>query len=443
MQQSSVTGLACRYVARDQVTGDITNYLLPWYEFVRVHGVASLGQVFTNYTPFYSYLLLAATKLDGLFEPWHLIKAISLVFEFGCAVTAARIVAVGGGSRYAPAIAFAACWLAPTVVFNGAVWGQADSIWTFFVLLSVYFICRDKPVLGVIAFAAGFAVKAQAVFLAPLIFALVRRGTVHWLWLAAVPAVYLVVAAPAWLLGRSVCDILTVYLKQAGTFDRLSMNAANVWLFVPNRFYELGVGLGLAISAAAGLAFSVFVARIKERLRAEQLVTAAAISLLLMPFILPKMHDRYFYAFEVMAIVLACLKPRLAVIAIAAQINGVLAYLAYYGLVTSSLYLAAVGNGWILFELSRYAWRKTSKLNVPNSLAFSPIKFVAGISTFWITYLLAAFCFLSSRRGFAASGKFSNSEGTLEVLAPSIVKSRSFVVTPTARRETTRLTVCR
>jgi Gpi18-like mannosyltransferase len=387
---SLVAGLACRYATLDQVTGDTGKFLLPWYEFARVHGVASLGQAFTNYTPFYSYLLLAATKFDGLFEPWHLIKAISLVFEFGCAVIAARIVAVGEGSRYAPAIAFAACWLAPTVLFNGAVWGQADSIWTFFVLLSVYFVCRDKPIIGIIAFAVGFAVKAQAVFLAPLIFALVLRRTVHWLWLAAIPAVYLVVAAPAWLLGQSLLDILTVYLKQAGTFERLSMNAANMWLFVPNRFYELGVGFGLAISAAAGLAFSVFAARVKERLRVEQVVAAAAISLLLMPFVLPKMHDRYFYAFEVMAIVLAFLKPRLSVIAIAAQIDGVLAYLAYYGVVTSALYLAAVGNGWILFELIRYAWRKASKPDVPDSLAFSPIKFVVGANAFWITYLLVA-----------------------------------------------------
>jgi Gpi18-like mannosyltransferase len=387
---SLVAGLACRYAARDQVTGDTFQFLLPWYEFARIHGLASLGQAFTNYTPFYSYLLLAVTKLDGLFGPWHLIKAISFVFEFGCAVLAARLVAIGESHPDAPAVAFAAVWLAPTVLFNGAVWGQADAIWTFFILLSVYLVCRDKPGIGVIAFSIGFSVKAQAIFLAPFIFALVLKRTIRWTWLAAIPATYLVIAAPAWLLGQPLLEILTVYFKQAGTFHRLSMNAANIWLFVPNRFYALGVGLGLAISAAAGLAFSISAARVKMKFKVEHIVVAAAIPLLLMPYLLPKMHDRYFYAFEVMAIVLACLKPRMAVVAIAAQLNGVLAYLAYYGVMSSWLRLAAFGNGWILAELILYAWRKISKPGLPDSLAFSPRTFVAGMCAFWMTYILIA-----------------------------------------------------
>src|SRR5471032_207428 len=154
---SLLAGLACRYAVRDQVTGDTEQFLLPWYEFAQSHGLSSLGKTFTNYTPFYSYLLLAVTKLHGLLEPWHLIKTISFVFELGCAVMAARLVALGEDRPYAPAIAFAAVWLAPTVLFNGAVWGQADSIWTFFILCSVYFICRDRPALGAIAFAAAFS----------------------------------------------------------------------------------------------------------------------------------------------------------------------------------------------------------------------------------------------------------------------------------------------
>jgi len=387
---SLLAGLACRYAVLDQVTGDTTQFLLPWYEFARSHGLASLGQTFTNYTPFYSYLLLAATKLHGLFAPWHLIKAISLVFEFGCAIMAARLVALGESRAYAPAIAFAAVWLAPTVLFNGAVWGQADAIWFFFILLSVNLICRHRPGSASVAFAAGFAVKAQAIFLAPFIFALVLRRTIHWLWLAAIPITYVVIAAPAWLLGQPLADILTVYFKQAETFHRLSMNAANLWLFVPNRFYEFGVGLGLAISAAAGLAFSIAVARVKVPFRVEHNIVAAAISLLLMPFLLAKMHDRYFYAFEIMAIVLACLKPRLAVIAIAAQFNGVLAYFAYYGMTSSWLRLAALGNGWILIELVLYAWRKVGKPETSDADAFSPWIFAGGLAAFWLTYIFVA-----------------------------------------------------
>lgn len=387
---SLLAGLACRYALLDQVTSDTNVYQLPWFEFARAHGLASLGQTFTNYTPFFSYLLLAATKLNGLATPWHLIKGISFVFELGCAIMAARLVARDESRRYAPAIAFAAVWLAPTVLFNGAVWGQADSIWTFFILLSVYLIGRDRPGAGVVAFGAAFAVKAQAIFLSPFIFGLVLRRTIHWLWLAAIPLTYLAIAAPAWLLGQSLSDIVLVYFKQAETFHRLSMNAASLWLLVPNRFYELGVGLGMAMSAAAGLALSIAIARVKPPFKIEHGVIAAAICLLMMPFLLPKMHDRYFYAFEVMAIVLACLRPRLAVIAVAAQIDGLLAYFAYYGIKLTWLPLATLGNGWILIELGLYGWRKFNNPELSDVVAFSPLIFVVGLAAFWLTFLFLA-----------------------------------------------------
>jgi hypothetical protein len=109
-----------------------------------------------------------------------------------------------------------------------------------------------------------------------------------------------------------------------------------------------------------------------------------------MPFLLPKMHDRYFYAFEMMAIVLACLKPRLAVIAIAAQLNGILAYLAYYGMASSWLRIAALGNGWILVALLLYAWRKVSKPDLSDAAAFSPWIFAGGLAAFWLTYIFMA-----------------------------------------------------
>ncbi|WP_247483164.1 hypothetical protein [Bradyrhizobium sp. 15] len=62
-------------------------------------------------------------------------------------------------------LAFCAVWLAPTVIFNGAVWGESDSIWTFFTLVSVALFMRDRN--GVASFALAFSMKAQGVFLDP------------------------------------------------------------------------------------------------------------------------------------------------------------------------------------------------------------------------------------------------------------------------------------
>ncbi|OSI71363.1 hypothetical protein BSZ21_09740, partial [Bradyrhizobium canariense] len=80
-----LVGLALRYVAREHATDDAIQHLIPWYVFARDHGVAGLAEAFTNYTPFYSYLLLIAARFDWLGEPLSLVKAISAVFELGCA----------------------------------------------------------------------------------------------------------------------------------------------------------------------------------------------------------------------------------------------------------------------------------------------------------------------------------------------------------------------
>ncbi|WP_456663794.1 hypothetical protein [Bradyrhizobium sp. LB13.1] len=48
-----------------------------------------------------------------------------------------------------------------------------------------------------------------------------------------------------------------------------------------------------------------------------------------MPYLLPKMHERYFYAFEFASIALACLNPRYLPFAVIAQVAGELSYLAF------------------------------------------------------------------------------------------------------------------
>jgi hypothetical protein len=85
-------GLTLRYLTRDRATIDAVQYLVPWYVFARDHGAGGLSEAFTNYTPFYSYLLLIAAQFDWLGQPLSLVKAISAVFEFGCAIVVAQIV---------------------------------------------------------------------------------------------------------------------------------------------------------------------------------------------------------------------------------------------------------------------------------------------------------------------------------------------------------------
>jgi Gpi18-like mannosyltransferase len=334
-------GLEIRLVMWSYASPDVNGFLKPWYAFARDHGWHALSAAFTNYAPFYSYLLIAVTAFDGHAPALLLIKAISFVFELATALLAYRFVLRATSSQTRASVALVACWLAPAVLYNGALWGQAESIWTFFIVLSVYLFSTARN--GVMPFGVGFAVKAQGVFLGPFVLGMILRQRRTVLWLGAVPLIYLAIAAPTLLAGRPLMDVLGVYLDQANTYHSLSKHAGSLWALTPGVPYAAGVAIGLAVATAAGVGITVLIARAK-RTDVEFNTLAACLSLLAMPFLLPKMHDRYFYAFEVLSIILACQNRRYLLVAMAAQTSAVLSYLAFDQGISDGVLVAAVQN---------------------------------------------------------------------------------------------------
>lgn len=359
----AVVGLVLRYLVREHATTDAVQYLIPWYAFARDHGIGGLGEAFTNYTPFYSYLLLIAVQFDGLGQPLSLVKAISVAFEFGCAIVAAQIVWQAAKVPLRASLAFCGVWLAPTVIFNGAVWGQADSIWTFFTLLSVSLFMQERN--GVLPFAVACAVKAQGVFLGPFVLGIMLRRRIHWAWLVAVPVVYVVLAIPVFLAGRPFASVLRVYMDQTDTFHRLTMNAPNIWVLAGGVPYTIGIAVGLVLAAASGLALSIFILRSRQE-GPDLILLAACASLMFMPYLLPKMHDRYFYAFELASIALACLNWRYLPLAVIAQIDGVLSYLGFEYEIVMGILPAALCNTLLGFYLVLDLWRGERGFRVPK-----------------------------------------------------------------------------
>ncbi|UPJ44501.1 hypothetical protein IVB40_11000 [Bradyrhizobium sp. 40] len=356
-------GLVLRYLTREHATVDAFQFLIPWYSFARDHGIGALADPFTNYTPFFSYLLLIAAQFDWLGQPLSLVKMISAVFEFGCAIVVAQMVWRTTRVLLRASLAFCAVWLAPTVIFNGALWGQADSIWTFFTLVSVTLFMRDRN--GILPFAVAFSVKAQGVFLGPFLLGMMLRRRIHLAWLATVPGVYMVLAIPVLIAGRSLVSVVGVYVDQANTFDRLFISAANIWIFAAGVPYTTGVAVGLVLTAACGLALSIFIAESK-RVGPEFVLLVACASLMFMPYLLPKMHERYFYPFEITSIALSCINLRYLPFAVIAQVDGVMSYLAFDRGIVMALPPAALCNTFLAFYLVLDLWRAGRGFHFPK-----------------------------------------------------------------------------
>jgi Gpi18-like mannosyltransferase len=156
--------VAVRAVCLPHVTKDYTDFLAVWVKTIRSSGgFAALSKSIGNYNLPYIYLLTLISYIKT--DPLIPIKLISIAFDILLAWSAMKIVGLFSGSKSKKLFAFFAVMLLPTVVLNGAYWGQCDSIYASLALLGIYFALKGRPSLAVISIALSFAFKLQAIFI--------------------------------------------------------------------------------------------------------------------------------------------------------------------------------------------------------------------------------------------------------------------------------------
>ena len=334
---------------------DIPATFGPWIDFMIANGPArSFAYDFYNYNPPYPYLLSAAVALAGHAPALLLIKSIPVAFDFAAAYFVYKCVALKyGESNRVPILAAVATLLAPTVVMNAAWWGQSDSIYTTFLLASLYFLLAGRQMPAFAAFGTAFAVKAQGAFLAPLFFWLGARRVVDLRYSAFAAVAVFAALVPAWVAGRPLTDLLFVYFRQAGYTAELSNHAPNPYEWIPNDYFAWWP-VGLAVTAALILVVRQCVKRGSAALTRGTIVHLALFSTVLLPFFLPKMHDRFFFAADVLAIVFAFYRPRYWYAPIALAVVSGSTYPQFVlGVTTIPTPVAAFGMLLLLLALSR------------------------------------------------------------------------------------------
>jgi Gpi18-like mannosyltransferase len=87
--------------------------------------------------------------------------------------------------------------------------------------------------------------------------------------------------------------------------------------------------IGISAAFILTLAWVTGTSRMIRKLDVETLLVCATVSVSLTPFLLPKMHERYFYLMDVFTFLLACCIPNLRLPAFLAQVSSVLTYPIY------------------------------------------------------------------------------------------------------------------
>lgn len=165
-----VFAVISRFELRGFQSGDMHRYLLPWYqEILQLGGLEALGQQVGNYGIPYQTIIALLTYLP--LSAITAYKLISCCFDVLLAAVCVLIIREVSDTvkKNTLAILFALVLMSPIVILNSAVWGQCDSIYTFFCLLSLLLFLKEKDLWGIVAYGAAFAFKLQAVFLLPVI----------------------------------------------------------------------------------------------------------------------------------------------------------------------------------------------------------------------------------------------------------------------------------
>lgn len=322
----ALLGIVFRYAGLDFVSIDMKGFLFNWYDAMAQNGFVSLQTPFSNYTPPYLYLLGFAAKTQYFLPKIISIKLISIFFDLLSAFVVYKILEVRHPRKEIALLGSAIFLLLPTIFLNSAYWGQADSIYVCFLLIFIYFTLRNQPLLSIIFFGIAFSFKAQSLFLSPFLLLLVIKKRIPWRYLAIIPLVYVAMMIPAVIAGRPFFELMTIYAEQAGSYHFLTLAAPNIYVFISNELYDPILTIGICIAAILIAAWIVVYSYKIEKFTPEIIIFSAFVSAAIVPFLLPKMHDRYFYLADALSLLVVFYIPKTWFFALGYQVTSGLAY---------------------------------------------------------------------------------------------------------------------
>ena len=319
-----------RYACMDYETLDYQNFLTRWVDYFRFSGgLRAMGDSVGNYNIPYLFYLALCSYTD--YPDLYLIKYFSVAADIALAAGVAELVECCGGRPGRAGFGFCACLLLPTVILNGALWGQCDSVYVALAVWAVALGLEGRSRASLACITLSFAFKLQAVFFFPVFFILLVQGRVRWKDLWMVPLTYTLSVSPALLAGRNFWDTLLIYVNQADSVGTgLNYNSSSLYAFYPGGGDEAALARAGILAAFAFCAVLLGVLFLRRK-KADSTALAAAFTLaaICIPLLLPHMHDRYFFGADVLSLVMAVMAPVLWPLPLLCSFASLLGYHAY------------------------------------------------------------------------------------------------------------------
>ena len=319
-----------RFLCLDYVTLDYKDFLSQWVRFYREHGgFKAFYYPLGNYNIPYMYFLCLFSYFD--ISDLYLIKLLSIFFDVILAYASMQLLSKVKTSNVLCLACFFTVLFLPTVILNGSLWAQCDSIYVALAVLAVYYALYDRPVLSVLMFTLSFGFKLQAVFIMPIMAVLWFKGKYKLRHFLLFPVFYVILVLPAVLLGKPLIDTIMLYFSQTGSIGSgMNYNSPSVFAIIRNlkdEVFASRLAVAVAFVWMFSLLFYCYVNR--NRIDDHAVIIVAVLFAVGIPFLLPHMHDRYFFAADILSVVLAYSCGKCFIVAPLTQFASLLGYHAY------------------------------------------------------------------------------------------------------------------
>ncbi|MGV8979586.1 hypothetical protein [Clostridium sp.] len=310
------------------MSGDYNSFVSKWFDTIKAGGgFAALKNAMGDYTQPYLYLLAIGTytNINTLFY----VKMLSFAFELMAAFYIMKIVNIEYKNEKLVYLSFGLVLLIPTVIFNGSVWGQCDIIFTAFVIGSIYYILCEKPVTSIIFYGIALSFKLQAIFLLPLFGILLFKKRIKIYHLLLIPISYLVINIPSLIIGKPLKDILLTYATQSGEYKNLTYNAPSIYQWFSSKLFSdttLVGYIGILFTFAVVLIIIYVSVKYIKVIKYENVIELALLFAVIVPFLLPRMHERYFFMADIISLLYAFCFPKKFYIAIIIPLVSLMCY---------------------------------------------------------------------------------------------------------------------
>lgn len=323
----TILAIGMRFAGKDFTSSDMADFFIPWFHSIKEQGgIAALRNQVGNYSITYQFLIAIFTYLP--IPAAYGIKLFSAFFDFVLAVVTAMLLCEVKKEKSSSLAVwvYAVVLLLPTTVMNSSYWGQCDSLYTTFIVLSLLLLRKKKFVWAFIVLGAGFACKLQTIFILPFfVYYYVKEKQFSIFHFAIILASDYILCIPGFLFGRMLLDPVRIYFWQTKNYPNMYLNFPSAWGLVGDSYDAMKPWAILFTIALLGIGCMVLLEK-KISLQGNQFLYVSVWSLWTVLLFLPAMHERYSYALDILLVAIVFLDIRFFKISAIAIIISTITY---------------------------------------------------------------------------------------------------------------------